>query len=376
MIDGYAGGNGGLDLVLIVGEILDVEIGGHGGQRDDRVQYVVDAAHEESGILGENVMGEAIEEAHDDQNQRIGHHDDFVTQLVDELAHCGGGEEAGNGGESEEEADGGSAGSVEEDQNIGAEGEEDLLAGAVEHFQHIKFGVLPVEVKAAFGFVSLAAAANAQREDHADTCQHGGDGEEGGVGLRCGEKGEGGHNDQIARQRANLIGGVLDAKGCAAVAGFGVLEGEGALHADLHVLAQRIGEDGQRGQHLGGREGGVHGHAHQHDDCAGLIQRLCGEHVKSGQNENQGDAGQLAEEFCDTAAYLTHLNHFSQKIVQHSLVKTVGQTCDQHREQEKLIGRIFEENFFERFVSEHNGAPLKRWIQENYTRLNEKNKRP
>ena len=69
----------------------------------------------------------------------------------------------------------------------------------------------------------------------------------------------------IPRQRAHLIGGVLDAQRGAAVTGFGVLEGEGTLHADLDVFAQGVNADSQGCQNLGGRQQSVHSHAKEHD---------------------------------------------------------------------------------------------------------------
>ena len=65
MIDGYAGGDGGFYLVLAVGKLLDIVVGSHGGQGDHRIQHIVDAADDECHILGEQVMGETVEEADD-----------------------------------------------------------------------------------------------------------------------------------------------------------------------------------------------------------------------------------------------------------------------------------------------------------------------
>ena len=97
MVDRNTGGDGGLGLVGTIGEILNVYVGGHGGLGDYGVQYVVYTADDKSDILGENVVCKAVEEADDNENKGVCNHYHLIAQLVDNSAHDGGSEEAGDG---------------------------------------------------------------------------------------------------------------------------------------------------------------------------------------------------------------------------------------------------------------------------------------
>ena len=172
MVDGNAGGDGGADLLRAVGDVLDIDIGCHGSQRNHAVQNVIHAADIECDVLGEQMVGKAIEEADDDQNQGVRHHDHLIAQPVDELAHNGGSKEAAHRRHGKQQADGGGSGAVEQDQHIGAEGEKDLLPGAVEHLQQIVLGVLLPEIEPPLIGVGPAAAGEPQGYHRADQ-QHG-----------------------------------------------------------------------------------------------------------------------------------------------------------------------------------------------------------
>ena len=80
----------------------------------------------------------------------------------------------------------------------------------------------------------------------------------------------------IKRNRAmvDLADSVLNALGSAAAALPGILQGKGALHAQLNVFSQRINTDGQSCQHLGSRQKRMHTHAAQHDHSACFEQCL------------------------------------------------------------------------------------------------------
>ena len=172
MVDGHAGGDGGLDLLGTVSQILYLNIGRHRGQRNDGVQHIVVAAHDKGHIHGEQLVGKAVEEADNHQNQCVGHHDGLIAHLIDDLAHHRRQQEACHRADGVQQTDGGGAGTVKQNQHIGAKGEEHLLAGAVEHLQHIIFGVFFMEIEAALGLVGGGTALDAQGKHRADTGQH------------------------------------------------------------------------------------------------------------------------------------------------------------------------------------------------------------
>ena len=331
MVDGHTGGDGGLHLILGVGQLLDVVVGGHGSQGDHRVQHIVHTADNKGDVLGEQMMGEAVEEADYHQNQGVGYHDGFVTDLVDDPAHQRSGKEAGHRGDSEKQTDGGGAGTVKQNQHIGAEGEEDLLSCAVEHLQHIVLGILLVEIEPALVFVGLAFAGDLHGAQGADTGKNRRQGEEQFIGRVLCNEGEGQYDHQVAGQCAHLVDGALDTLGSAALAGFGIFQREGALHTQLDVLAQRVNADGQGGEDFGGGQHRMHAHTGQHDHRAHLEEGLCREHIEHRQDEHQRNAGQFPEKLGDAPIHFAHGNHFRQVIIQHALVKTIGQAGDQHR---------------------------------------------
>ena len=222
MVDGNTGGDGGLHLVAVVCQVLDIDVGGHGGLGDDGIQHIVGAADVVGHLLGEQVVGKAVEEADDHQNQSIGHHDGLVAQLVDDPPDQGCRKETGDGGNGKQQADHGSIGAVEQDQHIGAEGEEHLLAGTVEHFQHVVFGILLVEIEAALVLVGLAFTLDTEGKNHAHRRQGCGHGEEELVNSLAGADGKGGHDHQIASQSTDLVAGGLGTQGFAAPALLGI----------------------------------------------------------------------------------------------------------------------------------------------------------
>ena len=172
MVDGNTCGNGGLDFILIVGQGLHIVVGGHGTQRDDSVKNIVYAADDECHILGEQMVGETVEEADNDEDHSICHHDRLVSQLVDDAAYDGRGKEAGNCGQGKQEADHSGIGTIEKDQHIRAKGEEHLLTGAVEHLQHIILFVFLVEVETTLIMIGLAFTCDLKTAQSAGACQN------------------------------------------------------------------------------------------------------------------------------------------------------------------------------------------------------------
>ena len=128
--------------------------------------------------------------------------------------------------------------------------------------------------------------------------------------------------------------------------GLSVLEGEGIFHAQLDMLAKGVHTNGEGCQHLGGRQQGVHAHARQHNDCAGLIKALRREHVKGRQNENYQNAGYLPEKLRNTPVQLAHAHDLGEEVIQHALIKAVGKAGDYNRQKEKPELGILPENAF------------------------------
>ena len=353
MVDGQAGGDGGLHLVGAVRQVLHIDVGCHGGQGDHRIQHIVDAAHQKGRLHGEQVVGEAVEKAHHHQDEGVRHHHRLVAHLVDDAPHHRRQQKAGHRAYRMEQADRRGPGAVKQDEHIGAKGEKHLLPRAVKHLQHIIFGVFFVEIKAALGFIGLAFAPDAHGAHHADPRQHSGQGEKQAVGLLFRKPGEHQHDHQIPRQSADLVGGAEQAQGRAPAARPGIFQGEGVFHAQLDVLAQGIHTDGQGGQHLCGRQDGVHGQTRQHDDGAGLVQALRRQHIKGRQQKHQQNAGQLPEKFGDAAPHFAHAHHLGQKVVQHPLVQAVGQAGDENGQQKHLEAGVLPKYGFDLFHGFH-----------------------
>ena len=218
------------------------------------------------------MMGKTVEEADDDEDQRIGNHNGLIADFVNDPAHNRSGKEAGNSGHGKQKADRSGVCAVEQNQNIGAEGKEHLLPGTVEHLQHVILGVFFVEIKTAFGFIGLTPADDSERADHTHSCQNGGQTKHQLVGLAFCEQRKSQYNDEVSYQRTHLTDGSLDTLGSAAPARPCILQGQGAFHTQLDMLTKRIDADGQRSQKLGGRQQGMHAHAAQHDHGTGFEQ--------------------------------------------------------------------------------------------------------
>ena len=68
-------------------EILNIYIGGHGGQGDHGVQHIIDTAYDESDMCREDVMGETVKKADNHQDQCVGDHHDSIAEMVNDLAY-------------------------------------------------------------------------------------------------------------------------------------------------------------------------------------------------------------------------------------------------------------------------------------------------
>ena len=290
-------------------------------------------------------MREAVRHAHDDEDQRIRHHDDLVAQLIDDATHNGRSDEACHRGNGKQQADHRGVSAVKEDEQIRAEGQEHLLARAVEHLQHVVLRVLAVEVKAALGRIGLALAAHAHAAHRADSRQPRRNREEQLIRLIARDHRERQHDRQIAHQRADLTHGGLHAQRHAAASLTRIAHRQRRFHAQLDVLAQRIDADSQRHEHLFRRQNRLHAHAAQHDDRTCLVQRFCRQRIEHRKDEHQRDARQFAEEFRHAAVHLAHMDDLGQIIIQHALVQAMAQADDENRQQERHIPRIAAEGF-------------------------------
>ena len=71
MIDRDAGGKRCPDLLMALSDILHINARRHRGERNNRVKHVVDAAHHKCHIPRKDMMREAVEEADNNEDQRV-----------------------------------------------------------------------------------------------------------------------------------------------------------------------------------------------------------------------------------------------------------------------------------------------------------------
>ena len=192
------------------------------------------------------MVGKAVKEADDHQQQGIRHHNDLIAQPVNDPAHQRRRRKAADCGYSKEKADGRGARFIKEDQNIGAKGEKYLLPRPIKHLQHIVFPVFFVEIEPALGWVCLTVSRHAEGEQKA--AAHNGSGSpiySAEQAQRALSKGKNSRYDQITGQRANLMDRILQAQRRTAPSWLGVLQRQRVPHPQLEVLSQGIDTDGR-----------------------------------------------------------------------------------------------------------------------------------
>ena len=86
VVDGQSRRDRLLNFVFRFGNILHVDVCRHRSERDNRVEHVIDAADDERGMHREEMVREAVEEADEDEEQRVGDHDDFISEPIDNSA--------------------------------------------------------------------------------------------------------------------------------------------------------------------------------------------------------------------------------------------------------------------------------------------------
>ena len=106
----------------------------------------------------ENVMGEPVEEAYDNQDQGIRNHHDFITEPVDNPADQWSSEECTDGGNSKQDADDHGVCTVKQHKYVWTEGEKNLFACAIEYFQHVKFRILFSEIETLPGMIGFTVS--------------------------------------------------------------------------------------------------------------------------------------------------------------------------------------------------------------------------
>ena len=151
-------------------------------------------------------------------------------------------------------------------------------------------------------------------------------------------------DNEVARERADLVDRVLVPEGRAAGARLRIAQGQGVLHAQLDVLAQGVDEDGEGDQDLGGGDDGEHPHAQEHDDRADLVEGLRGEHEEDGEDEHEQEARDLAEEFEEAPVELAHGHDLRKIVVDHALVDAVAEAGDEERSEEDAEGGVLPED--------------------------------
>jgi len=330
-----AGRDSGTHLLLAVGDVLDIDVGRHRREGNDGVKHIVHAAHDKGYMHREEMVGEAVEKADDNQNQSVSDHHRLIADLVDQFADERREEEACDRGNREKQADDSRVRLVEEDQNIWTEGEENLLAGAVEHLQHIVLTELLPEVEAALGLVRGAFAAEPEGGGHGKEHEYGSSDEDrliersgkrrvcrpAAEGRACYDRKE--HNDgDITQKVADLVDGVLIAQGLPALTLVTVFQGQRILHSQLDVLTEGIDENREDYQCLDRRHNSLQGHSDHHYYHAHLVHLLRRETVEDGKEHNQQKTRQLTEKLGDAAVHLVDTNNFGHVVIEDTFIES------------------------------------------------------
>ena len=109
------------------------------------------------------------------------------------------------------------------------------------------------------------------------------------------QKEEDSDDNQISRQSADLIDGVLQAQSFTAPAFFRILERKCIPHAKLNMVTKRIHKNADNHQHPVCRNKCLCSHAHHHDYSADSIYFFCRKSVQRGKDKHQGKAWQFPE---------------------------------------------------------------------------------
>ena len=283
------------------------------------------------------MVRKAIEEADYHQDKGIGNHHRLVAYTVDKLAHQRREYEARYRRYGEQQAYDACVRAVEEHKHIRPEGEKHLLAGAVEHLQHIVFAELLAEVEAPARRVRGTVSAQAEGDHGGRRHKDGRCYEEMLERLGGGHQREHRYHRQVSCQVSNLVHGVLIAQRPASGPALGVLQRQRIAHPQLNMLSHRINEDGQDHQSLGRGDERLHCHPDDHHAHSQLVHLLCGKDVQHRQHHHQEKARQLAEEFRYAAVHLRHLRHLRQIIVYHTLIQSVSYCGQQQRNEQRLV---------------------------------------
>ena len=103
MVHGYTRGDRCANFLGAVGEILHIDVGGHGSEGDHRVQdIIIHSTDDKCNVLREKMVRKAVKEADDDEDQCVCDHDCFVAQPVNDLAYQRRSEECADGRHGEE----------------------------------------------------------------------------------------------------------------------------------------------------------------------------------------------------------------------------------------------------------------------------------
>ncbi len=118
------------------------------------------------------MVGEAVEKADYDKDQSVRDHYDLVAETVDHPAYKRRSGETADCGNREEKAYYHRVGTVEKNEDVRAESEEDLLSRAVKNFDHVVFREFAAEVEAPFSLVGLAASGHPHRKNESEKKYH------------------------------------------------------------------------------------------------------------------------------------------------------------------------------------------------------------
>ena len=108
------------------------------------------------------MVGEAVEKADYDKDQSVHDHYDLISETVDHPPHKRRSGETADRRDREKKSYYHRVGTVEKNEDVRAESEEDLLSRPVKNFDHVVFREFAAEVETPFRLVGLAASGHPQ----------------------------------------------------------------------------------------------------------------------------------------------------------------------------------------------------------------------
>ena len=147
MVDRNSCGQRRRDLLGRVGDFTHIDARRHRRRRDDRVENVGDHDRPDGDSGRKQSVGEPVDQADEEEHDRVVDHDVPVADLVDQPPDQRAAEDVDRGADADQQRHFRRVEPVNQDQHERGEGDENLLARAVEDFEHVEFPEFPAEVE-------------------------------------------------------------------------------------------------------------------------------------------------------------------------------------------------------------------------------------